>query len=309
MYVGGIMEHVEEAGVHSGDSSCVMPPILDPPGAASSGSRTTRGAWPWPSGSVGLMNVQFIVRGEDVLVIECNPRASRTVPFISKATGVPLAKVATRVLLGEKLRDMDLEASDERALQRQGAGLSVRSVRGRGPLARPGDALDGRGDGDRPDLRRRFRQGAYGGRAVAAVFGSGVHLGGEQGQAGGRPDSARVRGPRVRGRGERRDGGGVEEQRALGLVVPKIGENGEDVLGMIEARRRGPDREHAVGQGRADGWVPDPAQSPHARSPLHHHPCRGRGRRPGNRVQDPRRRRTGQLSPGPLRRESVTASP
>ncbi|HEX2729578.1 MAG TPA: carbamoyl phosphate synthase large subunit, partial [Rubrobacteraceae bacterium] len=60
---------------------------------------------------VGLMNVQYVIRGEDVLVIECNPRASRTVPFISKATGVPLAKVATRVLLGEKLRDMGLRAS------------------------------------------------------------------------------------------------------------------------------------------------------------------------------------------------------
>ena len=53
-----------------------------------------------------MMNVQFVVRGEDVLVIECNPRASRTVPFVSKATGVPLAKVATRVLLGEKLKEM-----------------------------------------------------------------------------------------------------------------------------------------------------------------------------------------------------------
>ena len=58
-----------------------------------------------------MMNVQFVVRGEDVLVIECNPRASRTVPFISKATGVPLAKVATRVLLGEKLKEMRLRSS------------------------------------------------------------------------------------------------------------------------------------------------------------------------------------------------------
>src|SRR3712207_4668224 len=62
-------------------------------------------------GVVGLLNVQFVVRGEDVLVIECNPRASRTVPFISKATGVPLAKIATRVLLGGRLREMRLSRS------------------------------------------------------------------------------------------------------------------------------------------------------------------------------------------------------
>ncbi|MBA4116424.1 MAG: carbamoyl-phosphate synthase large subunit, partial [Rubrobacter sp.] len=108
VYVGGIMEHVEEAGVHSGDSSCVTPPITIHRALVERIEDYTR-RLALAVGVVGLMNVQFVVRGEDVLVIECNPRASRTVPFISKATGVPLAKVATRVLLGEKLREMDLE--------------------------------------------------------------------------------------------------------------------------------------------------------------------------------------------------------
>ncbi|MDQ5818083.1 MAG: carbamoyl-phosphate synthase large subunit [Actinomycetota bacterium] len=110
VYIGGIMEHVEEAGVHSGDSSCVTPPITIHRALLEKIEDYTR-RLALAVGVVGLMNVQFVVRGEDVLVIECNPRASRTVPFISKATGVPLAKVATRVLLGEKLADMGLKSS------------------------------------------------------------------------------------------------------------------------------------------------------------------------------------------------------
>jgi len=110
VYIGGIMEHVEEAGVHSGDSSCVTPPITIHRALLDKIEDYTR-RLALAVGVVGLMNVQFVVRGEDVLVIECNPRASRTVPFISKATGVPLAKVATRVLLGERLKHMGLRAS------------------------------------------------------------------------------------------------------------------------------------------------------------------------------------------------------
>ena len=110
VYIGGIMEHIEEAGVHSGDSSCVTPPITIHSALVERIEDYTR-RLALSIGVVGLMNIQFVVRGDDVLIIECNPRASRTVPYVSKATGVPLAKVATRVLLGEKLRDMDLDAS------------------------------------------------------------------------------------------------------------------------------------------------------------------------------------------------------
>ena len=105
LYVGGIMEHVEEAGVHSGDSACVVPPptlsatiqkkIVDFTHRLADGL-----------GVRGLVNIQFAVRGEDVFVLEANPRASRTVPFISKATGVHLAKIATRVMMGERLADL-----------------------------------------------------------------------------------------------------------------------------------------------------------------------------------------------------------
>jgi carbamoyl-phosphate synthase large subunit len=107
VWIGGIMQHVEEAGVHSGDSACVLPPhslgteMLDEIRSA-----TTHLAL--ELGVVGLMNVQYGVLGEELYVIEANPRASRTVPFVSKATGQPLAKLACRVMLGEKLADMAL---------------------------------------------------------------------------------------------------------------------------------------------------------------------------------------------------------
>jgi carbamoyl-phosphate synthase large subunit len=107
VWVGGIMQHVEEAGIHSGDSACVLPPhslgaeMLDEIRAASR-------ALALELGVVGLINIQYGVYGEDLYVIEANPRASRTVPFVSKATGLPLAKLACRVMLGEKLASMAL---------------------------------------------------------------------------------------------------------------------------------------------------------------------------------------------------------
>jgi carbamoyl-phosphate synthase large subunit len=105
--VAGIMQHVEEAGVHSGDSACVLPPMsLGEEMLEQIRSTTERIAL--ELGVVGLINIQYAVAGGELYVIEANPRASRTVPFVSKATGVPLAKVATRLLLGERLADQEL---------------------------------------------------------------------------------------------------------------------------------------------------------------------------------------------------------
>ncbi|MBT8197086.1 MAG: carbamoyl-phosphate synthase large subunit [Acidimicrobiia bacterium] len=105
LLIGGVMEHVEEAGVHSGDSACVVPP---PTLAAEALSRIEEYTARLAEGLDvrGLLNIQFAVKGDDVFVLEANPRASRTVPFISKATGVPLAKVATRVMMGESLAEL-----------------------------------------------------------------------------------------------------------------------------------------------------------------------------------------------------------
>jgi carbamoyl-phosphate synthase large subunit len=106
--IGGVMEHVEEAGVHSGDSACAIPPQNLPAWVVeviSSYATSLANAL----GVVGLLNVQFAVSGTTVYVIEANPRASRTVPFVAKATGVPLAKVATRVMLGASLTELRAE--------------------------------------------------------------------------------------------------------------------------------------------------------------------------------------------------------
>jgi carbamoyl-phosphate synthase large subunit len=107
IYVAGILEHIEEAGIHSGDSACSLPPfslsapVLDE-------IRRQAALLARALHVVGLMNVQFAVKDDEVYIIEVNPRASRTVPFVAKATGVPIAKVAARLMAGEQLSSFDL---------------------------------------------------------------------------------------------------------------------------------------------------------------------------------------------------------
>ena len=107
VFIGGILEHIEEAGVHSGDATMSLPPqtisheiMLKIEEISSKCAEALH--------IIGLMNLQLAVKGNDVYMIEANPRASRTVPFVSKAIGVPLAKIATKVMLGKKLKDMGL---------------------------------------------------------------------------------------------------------------------------------------------------------------------------------------------------------
>jgi carbamoyl-phosphate synthase large subunit len=107
VWVGGIMQHVEEAGIHSGDSACVLPPhSLGPEMLDEIRAQTERIAL--GLGTVGLINIQYAVHAGRLFVIEANPRASRTVPFVSKAIGVPLAKMACRIMLGERIGDLGL---------------------------------------------------------------------------------------------------------------------------------------------------------------------------------------------------------
>jgi carbamoyl-phosphate synthase large subunit len=106
--IGGIMEHIEEAGIHSGDSACVLPPINIKPVVLDEIVRATK-AMAAELDVVGLMNVQYAVKEDRLFVLEVNPRASRTIPFVSKATGVPLAKLATKVMLGKTLQELGLK--------------------------------------------------------------------------------------------------------------------------------------------------------------------------------------------------------
>jgi carbamoyl-phosphate synthase large subunit len=112
VWIGGIMQHVEEAGIHSGDSACVLPPhslgeeMLEQIRAATREIALAVGV-------VGLLNVQYAVHGGELYVIEANPRASRTVPFVSKAVGLPLAKLACRIMLGERIAELELPQGRE----------------------------------------------------------------------------------------------------------------------------------------------------------------------------------------------------
>ncbi|HZH28227.1 MAG TPA: carbamoyl-phosphate synthase large subunit [Azospirillaceae bacterium] len=107
VYVAGIMEHIEEAGIHSGDSACALPPYSLPKALVDElAAQAVKLAE--ALNVVGLMNVQFAIKDEDIFVLEVNPRASRTVPFVAKATGTPIAKIAARVMAGEKLSDFTL---------------------------------------------------------------------------------------------------------------------------------------------------------------------------------------------------------
>ena len=233
VFVGGIMEHIEEAGVHSGDSSCVTPPITLHRALVERIEDYTR-SLALAVGVVGLMNVQFIVRGDDVMVIECNPRASRTVPFISKATGVPLAKLATRVSVGEKLKDIRPHSSTNGHFSVKAPVFPFDRFADVDPLLGP----EMRSTGEAMGIDRTF-----GGAFAKALIAAGQTL----------PVSGRVY-ISVSNRDKRSvvliarafadlgfevsaSEGTADVLRSNGLpvvVVPKIGEGGDDVLSLIE---------------------------------------------------------------------------
>ena len=170
--IGGVMEHVEEAGVHSGDSACAIPPQTLPDWVVEVIMAYTT-AIANRLDVRGLINVQYAVVNQAVFVIEANPRASRTVPFVAKAKGVPLAKVATRVMLGSTLAELRVEGLLMRAGHGprggQGGGAAVHPVPGGRPGAGAGDALDRRGDGDRLHVRAGVLQGRAVGRQRPAA--------------------------------------------------------------------------------------------------------------------------------------------
>jgi len=166
--IGGIMEHVEEAGVHSGDSACVIPPPTLAPSVIDVIETYTRSIAD-ALDVRGLVNIQYAVKSGQVFVIEANPRASRTVPFVAKATGVPLAKVAARIMTGSTLAELRAEgllrpAATGGPRERQRSRLAFQPLSGRRHGARARDALDRRSDGYRPHFWPGLRQEPDGGR-------------------------------------------------------------------------------------------------------------------------------------------------
>ncbi len=131
LFLGGVMEHIEEAGIHSGDSACVLPPITLDESEVERIRDSTR-LIAEGVGVVGLLNIQFALHGDTLYVLEANPRASRTVPFVSKATNTPLAKAAARIMLGDSIADLRAEgmlpATGDGATFRDGAPMAVKEA-------------------------------------------------------------------------------------------------------------------------------------------------------------------------------------
>ncbi len=160
--VAGIMQHVEEAGVHSGDSACVIPPMSLGVSMLEE-IRATTERIALELGVIGLLNIQYAVAGGELYVIEANPRASRTVPFVSKATGVPLAKVAARLMLGEKLADQHLREPPEGMVSVKEAVLPFARFAGADSVLGPEMKSTGEVMGIAPDFPTAF------GKAQAAA--------------------------------------------------------------------------------------------------------------------------------------------
>ncbi len=291
VHVAGIMQHVEEAGVHSGDSACVIPPLsLGEEMLAEIRSTTERIAM--ALGVIGLLNIQYAIAEGRLYVIEANPRASRTVPFVSKAIGVPLAKVAARLMLGEKLADMDLPQDFPEHVSVKEAVLPFARFAGADSVLGPEMKSTGEVMGIAADFPTAF------GKAQAAA---GVILPREGSvfitvsdtdkaaatQLAGAAPRRRLRGDRDRrhGDGDRADGGAgaPHQQAARGLPARARPDP--------QARMR-PGDQHAERVRRARRRLRDPHRGGQARDPLDHDDDRGDGGGPGDRLGRRHRRRS-----------------
>ncbi len=305
MLVPGLIEHVERAGVHSGDSIGIYPPQRLSDGDRQLILESLRRV-ALALGARGLLNAQFIVRDDGVFLLEVNPRASRTVPFISKVTGVPMVDLATRIALGSTLEQLGWPDGLLPARPfdgREGAGVLDLQAARRGPVTRAGHALDGRGDRDPRRPTRRDGEIAAGRLAPPAAprvrrcRGAAVDRGPGQGTSAPACHRARRRGLPVRGHARHR--GGARQPRSRGARSrsrargrrPRPGHPRRDRLG-----RRPPGREHSVaGNRRGRGCRAHPPRDCCGGDPLLHDDRDGH---PGGRLARPGRR--GRVCRGPV---------
>jgi len=260
LYLGGIMEHIEEAGVHSGDSACSLPPITLGKEIITQLRESTRKIAEGV-GVRGLINIQYALAGETLYVLEANPRASRTVPFVSKATGTQLAKAAALVMMGETIAELRasgrLRKDCDGAATWHGSPIAVKEAVM--PFNRfrtsEGSSVDtilgpemrstGGGHGLRPDVRQRVRQVADRVVRAAAQERPGVRLRQQRRQATCRlPDQA-ARGPRVRDLRDGRYGGSARAPRHQGGPGPQV-QRGRRSGRLADDRRHDPRRPDPV---------------------------------------------------------------
>ena len=271
VWIGGIMQHVEEAGIHSGDSACVLPPHSL--GAEMLGEiRQATKDLALALGVVGLINVQYGVYGDDLYVIEANPRASRTVPFVSKATGLPLAKLACRVMLGEKLATMGLpEKTDNGHVSVKEAVLPFDRFAGADALLGPEMRSTGEVMGVAADFPTAFA------KAQAAV-GAQLPSSGTVFVTVTDSDKSAVMGiaAQLHDLGFR-----IVATRGTAASIKRMGipvETHQQDPGRLaarrrldRARRRRPRDQHADRHRRAHGRLRDPPRRRRPRHPVHHH--------------------------------------
>ena len=280
-YVGAVMQHVEEAGVHSGDSACVLPaPSLSP--VCDEEIRSIVRKLAKALGVVGLLNVQLAVVDGNIYVLEANPRASRTVPFASKATGVNLVEAACRVMAGARVAELDLsEGQSLGHVSVKAAVLPVRALPGCRPGARSRDARHRRGDGERRRPPDRVRESGARSRPAAAGRRNGVPLGARRRQACCRARRRRAGRARVQAARDRGHCGHARRGRARGGARAQ----GDGRGCWPDGRRPDPPRslqsrhQHSARVGRPDRRVPDPRGRPRRARAVHHDAvrCGGRG--------------------------------
>ena len=275
VFIGGIMEHIEQAGVHSGDSACSLPPFSLSPELQAELRRQTA-ALAHGLNVVGLMNVQYAIQNDVVFVLEVNPRASRTVPYVSKATGLALAKIAARCMVG-------------RSLARQGVTREIVppyfSVKeavfpflkfpGVDTILGPGNEIHRRGDGRGRDLRGGVREVAAGRRSPAARARQGVHQRAQRRQAESGRDRAHPAQPRVHPVRDARDGELPGRQRHRGHRGEQSRRGPAAHRRHDQERRDRDDRQHHRRAPRVDpGLLLDPPLRAAGAGDLFHH--RGR---------------------------------
>ena len=232
-------------------------------------------------GVVGLLNVQLAIADRTVYVLEANPRASRTVPFASKAIGVNLVDAACRLAAGATLADLDLPAPRPTQVSVKAAVLPFSRFPGADPVLGPRDALDRRGDGERRRPPDRARQGRARRRPAAADLGTAFLSVRDEDKPAASCRSRRARRARLR---PRRDGGHGAHAARGGLEVEESRRSptrrrASRPSSISSARPLRPRREHAAGERRAGGRLPDPRGGARRAGPVHHDDLRARRRR------------------------------
>ncbi len=305
VWIAGIMQHVEEAGIHSGDSACVLPPHALGDEMLGQIRDQTAGIAK-ALGVVGLLNVQFAIHGDDGLyVIEANPRASRTVPFVSKAIGLPLAKLACRIMLGERIADLDLPETPPTATCAS-RKWCCRSTASPAPTRCSGPEMRSTGEvmGIARDFPTAFAKAqaaagaklptsgtvfitvADGDKPAATGIATTLHdLGFTIIATRGTAQAIRRMGIRVRD----------DQQDRRGLAARRR---------LDRARRGRSGDQHAGRHRRPHRRIRDPLGRDRPRDPVHHDDGRRDGRGPGDRGGAPRRARRDLAAGDPRRRPS-----